>query len=585
MATEGLGPLMTPAVILLSAAVVAVPVFRRLGLGSVLGYFAAGLAVGPFGFGFFSDPEAMLTVSELGVVLFLFIIGLEMRPARLWTMRRQIFGIGLFQVLLCVALLTGTAMVFGHGVAPALIAASGFVLSSTAVAMSVMQERRELGTPEGQKALSILLLEDMMIVPTLALVAFLSPVEAEHGSAWLAIVIAIAAVAGMVAAGRWVLDPMFARLARAGTREVMSAGALLVVLAAALVMAAVKLSMAMGAFLAGVLLSGSSYRHQIEADIEPFRGLLMGLFFLAVGMSLDLGVVGRMWAEVLLTLVAFMAVKALGVYIVARLTGSVNRAAIQRMALFAQGGEFAFVVYAAARGAGILDGETDAIFSAVVILSMAITPLVLTVATRLIPAEVASMDGIEVAENLHGKVLLIGFGRFGQIASQGLLSQGYTVSIIDTDIEMIRAAETLGFKVYYGDGTRLDILKASGATEADLILVCVNDADEATKIVELVQSVCPATNLLVRAFDRRHSLELRKRDVAFEVRETFESAMAMGRAALVVAGMSEGEADEVIADIRQRDKARMAMQASGGLAGGRDFLHKNITDTLSSDPE
>ena len=583
----GLGPLMAPAVVLLAATVIAIPLFRRLGLGSVLGYFAAGLAVGPFGFRLFRDPESMLHVSELGVVLFLFIIGLEMRPERLWSMRRQIFGLGLAQILVCTTLLTGAAMAFGYPFAAALIAGSGFVLSSTAVVMSAMQEDRELGTADGQRNVSILLMEDMMIVPLLALVAVLSPLAQGDASPWIGLGIGLAALAALIAAGRWLLDPMFALLARAGSREAMSAGALLVVLAAALLMETAGLSMAMGAFIAGVMLSGSSYRHQIEADIEPFRGMLMGLFFLAVGMSLDLGVVAQNWVQVLALVVVFMATKAAGVFAVARLAGSTTRAAIRRMVLFAQGGEFAFVLYAAARSGGIFTPETDALFAAVVILSMALTPLVLIAMRRLLPAEAQSLDGVDTPDGLHGNALLIGFGRFGQMASQGLLARGYRVSIIDTDIEMIEAAETLGFKVYYGDGTRLDILQASGAAEAQVILICVDNSDDMRRIVEIAQGEFPQASLLVRAYDRRDAIWLRGEGVAWEIRETVESALEMARAALIEVGTPADEADEIIADLRARDRDRLALQlgsrmntASEQMMTGSELLHSNIVESF-----
>lgn len=583
MATEGLGPIMAPAVALLGASVLAIPLFRRLGLGSVLGYFAAGVAVGPFGLRLFSDPEAMLHVAELGVVLFLFIIGLELRPARLWAMRQQIFGVGLMQVLACIALLTLTGhLAFGYPLVVSFVGSAGFVLSSTAVIMSVMQEQGEIATPEGQKSVAILLFEDLLIVPLLAIIALLAPVQSEEGgNVWASIGIGLAAIAFLLAAGRWLMDPMFALLARARSREAMSAGALLVVLGAALLMDQAGLSTAMGAFLAGVMLSGSDYRHQIEADIEPFRGILMGLFFLSVGMSLDLGIVARHWLFAISLVIAAMAVKALGVYVIARLTGSNSRAAIRRMVLFAQGGEFAFVLYGAAGGVGILTEETEALFSAVVILSMALTPVLLVAMNRLMPAEREDFDGIDGAEDLHGRALLIGFGRFGQMASQGLLARGVNVSIIDTDTEMIRAAESLGFKVYYGDGARLDILHASGADEAEMILICIDDADVANRIVELAQSEFPQAKLFVRAIDRRHSIHLRSEGVEYEIRETVDSALSMARQTLLELGVSEGDADDIIEDLRARDRRRMAIQLSEGMIGGRDLLHRNIADSFA----
>ncbi|MGQ3030697.1 MAG: monovalent cation:proton antiporter-2 (CPA2) family protein, partial [Ferrovibrionaceae bacterium] len=338
-------------VVLLLAAVVAVPLFRRLGLGSVLGYLVAGLAIGPFGLKIFTDAETLLHIAELGVVMFLFVIGLEMRPSKLWTLRKQIFGLGVGQVVTCGGLLTLVGIAAGLAPAVAAVGAMGFVLSSTAVIMQVMDENGETATIEGQRAIAILLLEDLAIVPLLALVALWAAVNGQApGSGtpvWQSVGIAIGALAALIAAGRWLLDPFFGLIARAGAREVLTAAALLVVLGAALFMQWAGLSMALGAFMAGVLLSESNFRHQLEADIEPFRGILLGLFFLSVGMSLDLAVVAAEWRMVAAGLAAFMIVKAVGIYAVARLGGSTNRAALHRGALFAQGGEFAFVLYGA----------------------------------------------------------------------------------------------------------------------------------------------------------------------------------------------------------------------------------------------
>jgi len=340
MAVEGSGSDLAQVVVLLSAGVLAVPIFKRLGLGSVLGYFTAGLIIGPFGFGFFSDPEAILHIAELGVVMFLFVIGLEMQPSRLWNLRREIFGLGLSQVFFCAFLLTLIG-VYLLDLSPviAFVAASGFVLSSTAVVMQMLDERGETSTTEGQQAVSILLLEDLMIVPLLAIVTFLAPGESASVTERLVdITIAIGAVAALILAGRFLLNQFFSILAAARAREVMTAAALLVVLGSALLMDVGGLSMAMGAFLAGVLLSESTFRHQLEADVEPFRGILLGLFFLAVGMSLDLAVIWAEWQVILLAVAAFMVTKSIGIYVIARIFGTANRAAITRVALFAQGG-------------------------------------------------------------------------------------------------------------------------------------------------------------------------------------------------------------------------------------------------------
>lgn len=592
MATEPASLDLGHAVALLAAAVVAVPLFRKLGLGAVLGYLSAGLLIGPFGLGLFDDPEAILHVAELGVVLFLFLIGLEMRPAKLWALRREIFGLGVAQVLACGALLTGVAMLFGWPPAVAGIGAAGFVLSSTAVIMKMLDERGETATPAGQRAVSVLLLEDLSIIPLLALVAFLAIAReaADAGAAagavqaadagqpaWLSVALALGVVGAVVAVGRYALNPMFRVVAALGGRDVMTAAALLVVLGAALAMQWGGLSMAMGAFLAGVLLSESTFRHQLEADIEPFRGILLGLFFLSVGMSLDLAVVAREWRLVAAGVAAFMLVKALGIYGIARLFGAAHREALQRAALFAQGGEFAFVLYAAALAAGVFDARAAAVMSAIVVLSMALTPVVMLLLDRLLPPPAPSMDGIDAAACLTGRVLVIGFGRFGQVVSQPLLARDVDVSIIDADVDMIRAAGNFGFKVYYGDGTRLDVLHASGAAHADAILVCVDDAAAADRIVEIAKHEFPLARLYVRAFDRGHVIRLVNAGVEFQVRETFESALQFGEQVLRGLGFADDEVTETMADVRRRDAERLELQLAGGISAGRALLRGNLS--------
>jgi glutathione-regulated potassium-efflux system protein KefB len=567
-------------VALLGAAVVAVPLFKRAGLGSVLGYLAAGLVIGPFGLKLFTSPQAILHVAELGVVMFLFVIGLEMQPSRLWSLRRDIFGLGIAQVATCGALITGVCVLFGFPPVVAFLAAMGFVLSSTAIVMQTLEERGDTATPQGQRLVSTLLLEDLAIVPLLALVAFLAPSapQASAGSRWIAIAIALAAIAALVAAGKWLLNPMFRILANAQAREVMTAAALLVVLGAALVMQLAGLSMAMGAFLAGVMLSESTFRHQLEIDIEPFRGILLGAFFLGVGMSLDLGVLARNWPLIVAIVPAFMVAKSLGVYTVARLAGLGHREALFRAVLLEQGGEFAFVLYAAAATAGIITASNNATFTVIVILSMALTPLSILALKWLAPKrEEQSFDGVDKANDLHGSVLLIGFGRFGQVVCHSLLARGIEVSIIDTDTEMIRSAADFGFKVYYGDGTRLDVLQASGAASAKAIIVCVDKRDTTNQIARLVKSEFPLAKLLVRSYDREHALSLVKMGAAeVQVRETFEAAMAMGEAALLQLGVPREEVAEVVEDVRRRDAERFKLELVGGEKAGVDLLRGNM---------
>ncbi len=578
MSAESGASQLVSVVALLGAAVVAVPIFRRLGLGSVLGYLAAGLAIGPFGLKWFNDPQSILHVAELGVVMFLFVIGLEMRPSHLWSLRKQIFGLGALQIAACTLLLTGVGLAFGYPLPVAFIGGMGFVLTSTAVVMQLLAERGDVALPNGQKVVSILLFEDLLIVPLLVLVAFMSPqvVQPQEGSRWLAIGIGVASLAGLIAAGIWLLNPFFRILAAAKAREVMTAAALLVVLGAALLMQLGGLSMAMGAFLAGVLLSESTFRHQIEADIEPFRGILLGLFFLGVGMALDLAVVAANWPLIVSAVLAMMVVKAICIYVVARFTHSSHAEALDRAVLMAQGGEFAFVLFAAAASAGIIDATVNANLTAIVVLSMALTPLFVLLLRRFTHPDKPSMEGIEEAKGLSGSVLIIGFGRFGQVMSQSLLARDVDVTIIDTDIEMIRSAEEFGFKIYYGDGTRLDVLRACGAQTAQSIAVCIDDKEAASRIVELVKHEFPQAQVLARSFDREHSLALIAAGVDFQIRETFESAVEFGKAALLSVGVSQDDADAIALEIRRRDGERFELEMAGGsLMDGARMMYGN----------
>jgi glutathione-regulated potassium-efflux system protein KefB len=563
-------------VALLAAAVLAVPLFRRLGLGAVLGYLAAGLVIGPFGLRLITEPESILHVAELGVVLFLFIVGLEMRPSRLWGLRSQIFGLGVLQVAVCALLLTAVGVGTGFPVAPSFVSGAGFVLTSTAIVMQLLEERRQLGSPSGQRIVAVLLLEDMMIVPLLALVAFLAPIapgnEAAGGLDWRAIGIGFGAIIGLVVVGRYLLNPLFRILAAAKAREVMTAAALLVVLGAALAMQVGGLSMAMGAFLAGVLLSESSFRHQLEADVEPFRGILLGLFFLAVGMSLDLGVVARNWQLVAFYVLAYMVVKAAAIYVVARVLKTTHAEALERAVLMAQGGEFAFVLYAAATQVGIITGEQNAILTAIVIVSMVLTPFAIALLKRVVRAAGPSVANAEGPNGLRGNVLVIGFGRVGQIASQFFFARGHDVSIIDNDVEMIETAREFGFKVYYGDGARLDILHAAGAGSVQGIVVCVDDAAAATRIVELIKSEFAHVPVFARAFDRWHEVALIHAGADFHLRETFESALRLGARALATLGASTDEIAVIEAIVRKRDQQRLELELVGGLYAGRQFF-------------
>ena len=579
MAAEGNASQLISIVTLLGAAVIAVPLFKRFGLGSVLGYLAGGLAIGPYGLGLVDDAQTIIHVAELGVVMFLFVIGLEMKPSHLWSLRGQIFGLGSMQVVLCALLLTSVGLAFGFSWQVSFVSGAGFVLTSTAIVMQVLAERGDIHAPRGQRIVSILLFEDLLIVPLLAIVAFLAPPDASLAASaplWQRIGLAALVLAALVAAGLWLLNPMFRILAKAKAREVMTAAALLIVLGAALLVDFGGLSMAMGAFIAGVLLSESTFRHQLEADIEPFRGLLLGLFFLGVGMALNLDVVALNWKLITAGVIALMAAKAACIYVVARLAKSSHADAIDRAVLMAQGGEFAFVLFAEALKLGVMTQEVNANMTAIVVLSMAITPLVVVLHKRHVRAEAVKLDGVESPQDLQGNVLIIGFGRVGQIASQGPLARGAQLTIIDNDPDVTRAAEPYGFKVYYGDGARTDVLHAAGAQHARVIMVCVNSKTAITHMVENIRREFPHVAVVVRATDREHAVELVKLDARHVVRETFESALVIGQKAVLALGATEEEADAITEQVRLRDAERFELETSGGTFAGRALLLGNI---------
>ena len=531
-------------VALLASAVVAVPLFKRLGLGSVLGYLAAGLVIGPFGFGLFNDAHTILHVAELGVVIFLFVIGLEMNPTHLWHLRKQIFGLGSMQVVAAAILLTFVGMLFGVSWQVAFIGASGFVLTSTAIVMSVLSERNELSGSGGQKIVSILLFEDLLIVPLLAVVAFLSPNHIENNTPlWQSIGFALISLGILVAVGRWLLNPLFRLLARYKAREVMTAAALLVVLGGGLLLEKGGLSMAMGAFLAGVLLSESNFRHQLEADVEPFRGLLLGLFFLAVGMSLDLKVVAENWTLILSGVFSLMAAKALVIYCVARIAKSNHAEALKRSALMAQGGEFAFVLFSAALSQGVIDATVNANMTAIVVLSMALTPLFMILLGKLPQTQQAKREADQVDE--QNTVLQIGFGRFGQIINYILTAAGYRSTIIDLDANLIAGMNKYGMKSYFGDASRPELLLAAGLEKATVLVVAINNRDQALQIVHFAREVNPNIKIVARAYDRLHTFELFQAGADEIIRETLDSAIRSGKRTLEFLGMPSETAEKV----------------------------------------
>ena len=543
------------AVVLLATAVISVAIARRIRLSAIVAYLAAGVLIGPWGVGFFRAPDTILAVAELGVVLLLFLIGLELDFSRLFAMRRDIFGLGAAQLALTTAAIAALALAAGLGWRGAIIAGIALALSATAIALRILDERGHLQQTYGQRAFAILLFQDMSVVPLLALLPLLAPGGASSGGDWGADLLSVgrvaAATAALVLAGRYLLNPAFRLLAETGAREVMTAAALLVVLGAALLMQAVGMSMALGAFLAGVLLAGSNYRHELEADVEPFRGLLLALFFMGIGMTIDLSVVrAKLWL-ILAAAVVLTAVKAAIVFLLFRATCS-RRDALRAGSVLTGTGEFAFVLLPLGVSLGMLSGPDGSLVTAIAAMTMLIGPpfaeLTETTLRRFhqaIEREPDNLDGVT------GSVLVIGFGRFGQIASQSLLAEGIDVTAIDNDAQMIQSAGRFGFKVYYGDGTRLDVLRAAGAGNVRLIAVCIDDAKAATRILELARAEFPGTKLYVRSYDRAHTLELIAQGVDFELRETYESALVFGR---------------------ERDLARLALQEAGGLLAGAEML-------------
>ena len=574
-------PELIKTVVLLATSVTIVPLFKRIGLGSVLGYLVAGCLIGPSVFGMIEDAESVLHMAELGVVMFLFIIGLEMHPERLWAMRKAIFGRGFLQVGLCGVLLTFAGIYILHlPKEVAFIAGMGFTLSSTAIVMQVLEERGITNTPKGQRVISTLIFEDLSIVPLLASIAFLTPEtkHIEHQTNWTSIAIALGAVVGLVVAGKWLMNPIFRLISKAHIREMMTAAALLVVLGAALAMEASGLSMAMGAFVAGVMLSESAFRHQLEADIEPFRGLLLGLFFMGVGMSLDLSLVFNDAVWLLGIVCLYIVGKALAVYTVARITKLDRKESVGRMTIMAHGGEFAFVLFSAATTAGVITKDQNATFTAAVIISMLFSPLIGLLMRKINQRKSVNQDekvdtsDLDPIMDLEDSVLVIGFGRFSQIVCQSLLVRGINVSVIDRNIENIRAAAKFGFKVYYGDGIRLDVLRAAGIEKAKCVVIGINDTQRIENIVQNLKDAYPKLPILARTYDRKTTVSLIKRDVDFIVRETFESALTLSHATLMQLGINKIEADEVIAEVRYLDQERLNEEVLHGFS--TDIIRK-----------
>jgi glutathione-regulated potassium-efflux system protein KefB len=573
------------ALALLGAAVISVPVARKLGFSAIVAYLIAGIAIGPFGLRVFSTAEQVLPVAELGIVMLMFVIGLELEVSRLVAMRRDILGLGAAQWIITSAAIFGLAYLIGVNWRGAIIVGLALALSATAIALQVLEERGEVQQTYAQRALAILLFQDITIVPLLAVLPLLAPGHETEIRSWGEALIPVALVGGAIAAivlaGRYLLNPFFRRLADTGSREVMTASALLVVLGAALLMQSAGMSMALGAFLAGLMLAESNFRHELEADIEPFRGLLLALFFMGVGMGIDLAVVRD---NIVLIVTAALAVTVLKAGIIFVLFGpTCGRRAdgIRAGSVLTAAGEFAFVLLPLGVGLALLSAREASIVAAIAAITMLLGPLVATGTEKLLRRRPEAERDADDFSDASGGVLIIGFGRFGQIVSQCFLTQGIDVTAVDTDTEMIDAAGRFGFKVYFGDGRRLDVLRAAGAGRVPLIAVCVNDRQIATQIVDVVNEQFPDTKLYVRSYDRTHTLELIKKGVNFELRETLESALSFGRAALEGLGLDAELAAEVQDDVRRRDLERLALQQAGGLLVGTDvWLRKPRPEPL-----
>jgi glutathione-regulated potassium-efflux system protein KefB len=577
--------------ILLGATVAAAPTARYFGMSAIVGYLAVGIVIGPGVFAFFRDPATILAIAELGVVMLLFLIGLELKLSRLLAMRRAIFEFGAAQLAVTTFVLFALAFLcLGYAWRGALLAGVALAMSGTAIALQLLEERGDLQTTYGQRAFGVLLFQDMAVVPILALIPLLSPWQTSNdGGFWGGAEqagIAAAVIAAVILAGRYLLNPLFQLLAQANTREVMTAAALLLVIGTGLIMQYAGMSMALGAFLAGVLLAESNYRHELEANIEPFRGLLLALFFMGVGMSIDLSVVrDNLWVLIggAITVTIVKAAIVWALYQLAPRDPDGLRAA----AVLTSAGEFAFVLLPLGLSLGIVTAGQSSLVVALAAVTMLIGPLFAVVtdiwlSRRYIEEPEYELDGLE---QTHGSVLIVGFGRFGQIVAQCLIAHRLDITVIDNDPEMVTAAARFGFKIYYGDGNRLDVLRAAHADKARMIAVCVDKGETAEHIVDIVKANFEFVKLFVRSYDRTTTLALRARDVDYEIRETYESAIAFGRATLEEFGVDQESIDALIEDVRTRDRDRIALQQAGGIYAGLDKIRPKVEPTPLTEPK
>jgi glutathione-regulated potassium-efflux system ancillary protein KefC len=547
--------------IYLSAAVIAVPLCKFLGLGAIIGYLVAGIAIGPWGLGLVTNVQDILHFAEFGVVLMLFLVGLELEPKRLWQLRRPIFGWGSAQVLICTLLLTALATLFGVDAKVALVASLGLSLSSTAIALQILSERNLFSTGSGQAAFSVLLFQDVAAIPILALLPLLAGISVVNQATtdvnhYLEAFKIIAVIAAIVLGGRLLLRPVLNWIARSDTPEIFTAAALLLVVGIAALMQSVGLSMALGAFLAGVLLAESEYRRELETDIEPFKGLLLGLFFIAVGMSIDFGVLMQSPGQMVLIVFGFLAVKALVIYALARQMKLPFQERPVFTLLLAQGGEFAFVVFQAAAGAHVFPVQTASLLIGAVAVSMLVSPLLLVALDKfLLPrfADCGKPEMQEISEPQEAEIIVAGFGRYGQIVARVMLAQGLPCTVLDHDADMIEAARSFGYRVFYGDASRLDLLRTAGAAKARVLVVAVDGKEQSLRIVALAKQHFPNLEIVARAKDVTHWHELRDAGVAHVQRELFESSLHSARSVLELMGQTREDSHRITQRFRQHN--------------------------------
>ncbi|EJL33851.1 cation:proton antiporter [Novosphingobium sp. AP12] len=561
--------------LLLGTALIFVLLFRRLGLGATLGFLLSGAVLGPYVLDLIGDPESKLGIAELGITLLLFIVGLELAPPRLWRMRHEIFGLGLLQVVLCGLAVTGIIYLFtGFSLQASLALGLPLGLSSTAQVLPMLQSAGRLHTPFGERSFAILLFQDLSIIPLITIIAAMNrnPALPAGPPGWVLALETAAAIAGLILAGRFAIRPLFRLIGNLGEREMFVFAALFTVIASAALMQALGLSTALGAFIAGVMLADSPYRHELEADVEPFRSILLGLFFMSVGMLLDLSAIAERPLFVISMALALIAVKSTIIFLLGLAFRMEWRSALALGLLLSQGGEFAFVLFAQASNSMLVDSGATSLFSAIVTLSMVTTPF-LMMATRRIRERPASTESREEPQDDGANALVVGYGRFGQTVAQMLIAADIEVTLIDTDIEMIDVAGGFGAKVYFGDGTRIDLLRQAGAAEAELIVFCI-DGDQLTEaFLHAVHDAFPRAEIHARVFDRRALLRLKDSPVKSIAREVRESAVLLARNALGGLGISREEIAKAEDTYRLRDKERLSAQyESGDLRTARDRI-------------